>query len=53
MDSVRHGFETYVIIDMTRSIDLPAGYALEKENEMKQAGINIIDASFFKGVPNG
>ena len=53
MDSVRHGFETYVIIDMTRSIDLPAGYALEKENEMKQAGINIIDSSFFKGVPNG
>jgi nicotinamidase/pyrazinamidase len=45
MDAVKHGFETYVIIDFTRSIDLPAGYAFEKENEMKQAGINIIDSS--------
>ncbi len=50
MDSVKHGFETYVIIDLTRSIDLPVGYALEKEIEMKQAGINIIESSYFKGV---
>jgi len=49
MDAVNHGFETYVIIDLTRSIDLPAGYALDKENEMKQAGIKIIDSSYFKG----
>lgn len=48
MDSIKHGFETYVIVDLTRSIDLPAGYALEKEIEMKQAGINIIDSSYFR-----
>lgn len=47
MDSIKNGFETFVIIDLTRSIDLPEGYALEKENEMKQAGINIINSAFF------
>ncbi len=47
MDSVEHGFETYVIMDLSRSIDLPSGYALEKEIEMKQAGINIIKSSYF------
>ena len=45
MDSLKFGFETYVIMDLTRSIDSPAGYALEKELEMKQAGIKIIDSS--------
>ena len=45
MDSLKLGFETYVIMDLTRSIDSPAGYALEKEFEMKQAGIKIIDSS--------
>jgi nicotinamidase/pyrazinamidase len=48
MDSIKHGFETYVIMDLTRSIDAPAGYALEKEIEMKQAGIDIINSSYFK-----
>lgn len=48
MDSLKLGFETYVIKDLTRSIDLPAGYALEKEIEMKQAGISIINSSFFE-----
>ena len=49
IDSINHGFETYVIMDLTRSIDMPAGFALEKEIEMKQAGINIIDSSEFLG----
>ena len=54
MDSVNHGFETYVLIDLTRSIDLPVGYALEKINEMKKAGINIIESSYYiKGEING
>jgi len=47
VDSVKNGFETYVIMDLTRSIDLPAGYAQEIENEMKQAGIKLIDSSYF------
>ena len=47
MDSTKLGFETYVIKDLTRSIDLPAGYALEKEIEMKRAGVKIIDSSYF------
>jgi nicotinamidase/pyrazinamidase len=48
MDSVKHGFETSVIIDLTRSIDLPAGYAREKENEMERAGVIIVESSQFK-----
>ncbi|RKX80882.1 MAG: hypothetical protein DRP58_12620 [Spirochaetes bacterium] len=47
MDSTKLGFETYVIKDLTRSIDLPTGYTLEKENEMKKAGVKIIDSSYF------
>lgn len=50
MDAVKNGFETYVIMNLTCSIDLPSGYALEKEIEMKKAGINIIESSYFKGV---
>jgi len=47
VDSIKNGFETYVIMDLTRSIDLPAGYAQEIENKMKQAGIKLIDSSYF------
>ncbi len=48
IDSVAQGFETYVIKDLTRAVDLPSGYALEKEKEMKKAGISLIESSFFK-----
>lgn len=48
LDSIQHGFDTYVILDLTRAVDLPAGYALEKGKEMKEAGITLIESSFFK-----
>jgi len=48
MDSKKHGFDTSVIIDLTRAVDLPAGYALEKEKDMEQAGIKLIKLSSLK-----
>ena len=48
LDSRQHSFDTYVILDLTRAVDLPAGYAFEKEKEMKKAGISFIESSFFK-----
>ena len=48
LDSIQHGFDTYVIMDLTRAVNLPAGYALEKEKEMKKAGISLLESSFFK-----
>jgi nicotinamidase/pyrazinamidase len=53
LDSIQHSFDTYVIMDLTRAVDLPAGYAFEKEGEMKKAGINLIESSFFKELQNG
>ncbi len=48
MDSKNHGFDTSVIVDLTRVVDLPAGYALEKKKEMEQAGIDLIESSSLK-----
>jgi len=48
MDSLQHGFNTIVISDLTRAVDLPAGYALEKEKEMQKAGISLIKSSYLK-----
>lgn len=47
IDSVKNNFETFVIKDLTSSIDLPMGFALEKEKEMKNVGVGIIDSSYF------
>ena len=48
MDSIKHGFNPIVISDLTRAVDLPVGYALEKEKEMQKAGISLIELSYFK-----
>lgn len=48
LDSIQHSFDTYVIMDLTRAVDLPAGYALEKEKEMQKADISLIKSSYLK-----
>ena len=50
MDSLKHDFKTYVILDLTKAIDLPSGFALEKEKEMEKAGIHIIESSFLREI---
>ena len=44
VDSIRLGFETYIIKDLTRAIDLPLGSAFEKEQEIIQLGGEIINS---------
>jgi len=48
VDSLKKGFKTYVIKDLTRAIDLPSGYANEKEKQIIQLGGKIIDSIYFK-----
>ena len=48
MDSLAHGFDTSVMMDLTRAVNLPAGYSLEKENEMQNAGVILLESSFFR-----
>ncbi|MCK5200554.1 MAG: isochorismatase family protein, partial [Spirochaetales bacterium] len=48
IDSIQHGFNTSVIMDLTRAVDLPAGFVLERERDMQKAGITLIESSFFK-----
>ncbi len=45
MDSIKIGFETYVIIDGTRGIDSPKGNIDESLTVMKEKGIKIIDSN--------
>ena len=52
MDSIKQGLKTSVIMDLTRAVDLPAGFALEREGDMKKAGISLIESSFFKEKKN-
>ncbi len=44
MDSVKLGFETYVIIDATRGVDFPEGNIEKSLKAMKEAGIKIINS---------
>jgi nicotinamidase/pyrazinamidase len=48
MDSINLGFDTYIVLDITRGIDLPEGYVEKKKEEMEKAGIKIIDSSYFQ-----
>ena len=47
VDSIRLGFETYIIKDLTRAIDLPPGFAFEKEQEIIEMGGKIINSKYF------
>ncbi len=44
MDSAAHGFSTTVIKELTKSVNLPSGYADEREDEMVRKGIKIVDS---------
>ncbi len=46
VDSLKKGFNTYVIKDLTRAIDLPPGYAFEREQEILKLGGKIIDSRY-------
>lgn len=53
MDSMQQGFNTSVIMDLTRAIDLPVGFVLEREEAMKKAGIGLVESSCFNDMQNG
>jgi len=44
IDSKNFGFETYVILDASRGVDLPKGNLEKSLNSMKQNGIKIINS---------
>ena len=44
LDAVELGFETYVVTDGCRGIDLNPGDIDEAFNEMRQAGVKLVDA---------
>jgi len=46
VDSLKKGFNTYVIKDLTRAIDLPSGYAFEREQDILKLGGKIIDSRY-------
>jgi nicotinamidase/pyrazinamidase len=45
MDSVKYGFNTYVIVDASAGIDFPAGNISAAISDMKQNGIRIINSN--------
>jgi len=44
IDAVCEGFETFFILDATRGVDVPEGNVEKTMNEMKKAGVKIIDS---------
>ena len=42
MDSVSSGFDTSLIIDATRGVDVPEGSVNKAVEEMKRAGVTIV-----------
>jgi nicotinamidase/pyrazinamidase len=44
MDALKFGFTTSVIIDACRGIDMPAGTVTKLVNEMRNAGIQIVES---------
>ncbi len=44
-DSVKYGFETYVILDATRGVDVPKGNIDKAVQHMKSLGIKLIDSN--------
>lgn len=49
MDSSELGFDTNVIIDATKGIDSPEGNVDEALNEMKEAGVEIVESHNLAG----
>ena len=48
LDAARHGFKTYVITDAVRGIDVNPGDIEKAVEEMKRAGIRMLDARSLK-----
>ncbi len=44
LDAVREGFETYLVADATRGVDLQEGDTQQAIEEMKKAGVNIVQS---------
>ncbi|MCF6336285.1 MAG: bifunctional nicotinamidase/pyrazinamidase [Spirochaetales bacterium] len=46
MDALTLGFSTFVLKDLTRSVNIPPGYADVKEKEMADEGVKIVKVNY-------
>jgi len=44
LDAVKAGFKTYIILDATRGVGANPGDIDKTLNELKKAGVNIVDS---------